>query len=424
MRREPATGAGMEARTEILRRIKEREAELLTLVSELVRRPSENPPGDTRAVLDFVVEYLRARGFAPEVVASQPTMPNVVVSVEGRAPGRHMILNGHLDTFPIGDRSLWELDPFSGLVADGRIHGRGVSDMKAGVGASITTFCLLGEMRDAWRGRATLALVSDEETFGPWGANYLVDHYPKLRGDAALIGEPSSPKTVRFGERGLVWVRLTARGQSAHSAYPHQGWNAIAAMVEILQELKALEGGDWQVPEDFLRTIDGARQVTDELLGAGATDLLSAVIVNSGTIRGGTKVNLIADFCEAEVDVRIPPGVSTAEILREIGQVVRKHRGVSYELLARSEPNYSPPDHELFSIVTRNVAEVRGETPLLNISSPGTDARVFRRVGIPVAVYGPRPYHMGAANEYVTVEDYLDTVRVHSLSAVDFLSVR
>lgn len=414
----------MDARAELLQRIKEQEGEIVTLLSELVKRPSENPPGDTRPVAEFVVDSLRARGFAPEVITPQPGMVNVVAAVDGSGPGRHMILNGHLDTFPVGDRSLWTLDPFSGLVSDGRIHGRGVSDMKAGIAGAIAAFCLLAERREAWHGRLTLALVCDEETFGPWGANYLVDHHPRLRGDAVLIGEPSSPRTVRFGERGLVWVRLTARGQSAHSAYPHQGWNAIAPLVEILQELKALEGADWPVPGDFLRTIDQARPVTDELLGAGTTDLLPAVIVNFGTIRGGTKVNLIADFCEAEVDVRIPPGVSTAEILVRVACAVRKHRGVSYEPLARSEPNYSPPDHELFAIVTRNVTEVRGEAPVLNLSSPGTDARVFRRVGIPVAVYGPRPYNMGAANEYITVEDYLDTVRVHALSALDFLLVQ
>ena len=69
----------------------------------------------------------------------------------------------------------------------------------------------------------------------------------------------------------------------------------------------------------------------------------------------------------------------------------------------------------------RNVAAVRGVEPFFNISSPGTDSRVFRRVGIPVAVFGPTPYFMGAANEYITVRDYLDTVRVHALSALDFL---
>jgi len=412
----------MDGKGEILRQIKDREGEILTLLSELVQHPSENPPGDTKAVAEFVVEYLRGKGFSPEVVAPQPTMVNILASTEGHAPGRHMILNAHMDTFPVGDRSGWERDPFSGAVTEGRIYGRGVSDMKAGVAASITAFCLLAEMKKAWRGRLTLALVCDEETFGPWGANYLVDHNPKLRGDAVIIGEPSSPRTVRFGEKGFVWVRLTARGQSAHSAYPQHGWNAILSIVRILQDLKDLERIEWRVAEDFLRTIDQGRVVTDELLGKGTTDVLSSVTVNLGTIRGGIKVNLVADFCEVEADIRIPPGITTAQILTHIGRIIREHRGANYEVFNRSEPNYTPSDHELFSIVTRNVTEVRGEPPVLNISAPATDSRVFRRVGIPVAVHGPRPYNLAAANEYVTLEDYLNTVRVHALCALDFLS--
>ena len=97
----------------------------------------------------------------------------------------------------------------------------------AGTAASLIAFCLLSELRDAWKGHLTFAAVADEETMGPWGANYLVDHHPKLRADAVLIGEPSTPSTVRFGAKGMVWLALTARGQMGHSAYPHHGWNAM-----------------------------------------------------------------------------------------------------------------------------------------------------------------------------------------------------
>lgn len=256
---------------------------------------------------------------------------------------------------------------------------------------------------------------------GPYGANHLVDHDPKLRGDAVIIGEPSSPKTIRFGERGFAWVRITARGRSSHAAYPHHGWNAIVTMTRILQELLALETRAWPVPEDFVRTIDAARATTDELLGAGATDVLSSVNVNVGTVRGGTKINLTADFCEAEVDVRLPPGVPGALVLQHVGRIVRAHPNAAYEVLRRSEPNYSPPDHDLFTVMTRVVDEVCGAVPGLTIGAPATDSRVFRRAGMPVAVFGPRPYNLGAADEYITIEDYLDTIRVHALTALDFL---
>jgi succinyl-diaminopimelate desuccinylase len=412
----------VDAQAAVLERIDRREAEFLALVSDITRIPSENPPGDTRAVADHLLAWLRERGFAPEVVAGQPELPNLVVTADGAGPGRHVILNGHMDTFPVGERARWTLDPFSGLVADGKIHGRGVSDMKGGLAASVAAFAVLAGLREAWRGRLTLAAVSDEETFGPWGANYLVDHHPKLRGDAVIIGEPTSPMTIRFGERGVLWVRLAVRGHGSHAAYPHHGWNAIAAMVTLLAQLRALETRPWPVPDDFLRTIDAARETTDALLGPGTTDVLSSLTVNLGTIRGGTKVNLTAESCEAEVDIRLPPGVSVASVLRHVGRIVRSQRGASYAVTRRGEPNYSDPKGELFETVGRAVARVRGEPAALNIGSPGTDGRVFRRVGIPVAVYGPRPFNLGAPDEHITVRDYLDTARVHALSALELLS--
>lgn len=410
----------MDARDQILKRIDERQEEWLRLLGDLVRRPSENPPGDTRAAADCLVEYLTRQGHAHEVVEPQPGMVNVVAATD-RGPGRSVILNGHLDTFPVGDRKGWERDPFSGEVVDGKVFGRGVSDMKAGTTASLIAFSLLSELRDAWKGRLAFAAVADEETMGPWGANYLVDHHPKLRADAVIIGEPSTPSTVRFGEKGMVWFTLTARGQMGHSAYPHHGWNAIFEIAEALAELRELETMAWAVPEEFLRRIDEARAATTAMLGSGTTDILSSVTVNAGVITGGTKINLIADQCRAEIDVRIPPGVATADILRVVGRVVRRHRGMRYDLIQRSEPNWTPPSHEFLQTVHKTATAVCGEAPFFNISGPGTDSRVFRRAGMPVAVFGPTPYFLGGANEHVTVRDFLDVIRVHALSALEFL---
>jgi succinyl-diaminopimelate desuccinylase len=410
----------MDARDEILNRIEARQDEWLRLLGDLVRRPSENPPGDTRAAAECVVEYLEDKGHAHEIVEPTPGMVNVVATTD-RGAGRSVILNGHLDTFPVGDRGGWERDPFGGEVVDGKVFGRGVSDMKAGTAASLIAFCLLSELRDEWKGRLTFAAVADEETMGPWGANYLVDHHPKLRADAVLIGEPSTPSTVRFGEKGMVWFTLTARGQMGHSAYPHHGWNAIFEIAEALAELRQMETMAWPVPEEFLRRIDEARAPTTAMLGGGTTDVLSSVTVNAGVITGGTKINLIADQCRVEIDVRIPPGVASADILRIVGRVVRRHRGMRYDLMQRSEPNWTPPSHEFLQTVHRTVTAVCGEAPFFNISGPGTDSRVFRRAGMPVAVFGPTPYFLGGANEHVTVRDYLDVIRVHALSVLEFL---
>src|SRR5438094_3414514 len=103
----------MDVRDEILKRIDEGQDEWLRLLADLVRRPSENPPGDTRAAADCLVEYLKRQGHAPEVVEPRPGMVNVVAATD-RGPGRSVILNGHLDTFPLGDRSVWDGVAFGG----------------------------------------------------------------------------------------------------------------------------------------------------------------------------------------------------------------------------------------------------------------------------------------------------------------------
>src|SRR4029079_18740599 len=132
----------MSARDQLLDLIASRQQDALTLVSELIRRPSENPPGDTRAAAAYVAEWLDKAGHTPEVIEAKETLANVVAVIDN-GPGRSLILNGHLDTFPVVDRAAWERDPFSGDVADGKIHGRGVADMKAGTAASVFAFCLL-----------------------------------------------------------------------------------------------------------------------------------------------------------------------------------------------------------------------------------------------------------------------------------------
>src|SRR4030095_11702780 len=136
----------MDVRDEILSRIEERQDEWLGPLSDPVRRPSENPPGDTRAAAECLIEYLKGKGHPHEVVEPKPGMVNVVAATD-RGSGRSVILNGHLDTFPVGDRSGWERDPFSGAVVDGKVFGRGVADMKAGTAACLIAFWLLSELR-------------------------------------------------------------------------------------------------------------------------------------------------------------------------------------------------------------------------------------------------------------------------------------
>lgn len=409
-------------REELARRLDERHDEFVALCAELIRRPSENPPGDTREVFDFVVGWLRDHGIEPDPVIAEPTMPNLVASFEGGAgPGPHLVLNGHLDVFPAGDRARWTVDPFGGEVRDGKLYGRGANDMKAGVTASLITFATLQAMRDQLRGRLTLTLVSDEETFGPYGARYLIEHDPRALGDALLNGEPSTLQTVRFGEKGPCWVEIVVETEGGHGGYPHVSPNAIRLMASLLADLDALRELEVPMPPEVRTVLEQGRATLDRQLGAGATDTLLAVTVNVGVIEGGDKVNMIANRCRAEVDLRCPVGLTHDAILARLDEVVRRYPGASWRTLNSSPANVCDPEARIFALVKDTAEAVTGTRPLPTISLGGTDARLWRLRDIPAAVYGPTPYNMGAPDEYVLVDELIAVVKTHVLTAWEYL---
>ncbi len=401
----------------------ERDADkILGLVQRMVQIPSENPPGDTTELTAFMTTWMEERGLNPEIVAPQAHLPNIVSTFEGGEPGKHLVLNGHLDVFPAGDPGPWTDDPWSGVVRDGKLFGRGVIDMKTGTAASFLTYHYMHGLRQHLSGKLTLTAVSDEETGGTWGTGYLMDHRPDVLGDCLLNGEPSTPYTIRMGEKGTIWGDLTVKTPGGHGAYTHVSKNAVQITAEIIRRLELLQDTAVDLPEDILRRVEDAREGLDLALGAGATDVVKGVTLNIGTIRGGVKSNVIASECYTSVDMRTPPGLAAADVLAMIEAIVADYPEASYELFKVGEPSICTPDHEMVRILQRNGEAVRGIRPKPAISIGGTDARYWRWRGIPAYVYGPIPYNMGAPDEYVTLDDLYGTVRVHVLSAFDYLT--
>ncbi len=395
---------------------------ILKFVQRMVQIPSENPPGDTTDLAAFLTDWLDERRLDHEIVAPQPTMPNIVATFDGSQPGRHLVLNGHLDVFPAGDPAQWSADPFSGAVSDGKLYGRGVIDMKAGTAASFLTYAYLHGLKDNLPGKLTLTAVSDEETGGTWGTGYLLDNVPNLIGDCVLNGEPSTPYTIRFGEKGPIWLDLLVRTPGGHGAYTHLSRSAIQETAEIIRKIELLADQSVTLPPDILERVEDARAELDAALGAGATDVVKQVTVNIGTIQGGVKTNVIAAECRTGVDLRTPVGLSAQELLEQFERILADHPAASYDLFKLSEPSVCTPDHEMVRILQRNGEAVRGIRPKPAISIGGTDCRYWRWRGVPAYVYGPIPYNMGTADEYVTLDDLYGTVRVHVLSAFDYLT--
>lgn len=404
-------------------KLRNKRDDVISLCSELVRRPSENPPGDTTRVAEFITSYLDQHGIRYDIIAPQATMPNIVATIHGSNPGRHLVLNGHLDIFPAGDRSLWSDHPYSGNIWDDKLFGRGVADMKAGDASLIMTLLLLDDLRSNWNGTLTLTLVSDEETFGPWGAAYLLDNYPRLHGDCVLNAEPSSPGIVRFGERGLLWLEIETQTKGGHGGYSHLSANAIQLTAKVIAELdEEMSRIEVNIPSEVLAQIEAGRAQYDSQLGENSTDVLYRVTLNIGRIEGGTKVNMIADSCRTEIDIRFPIGFSTDEALKRVETVLKRYGRASSRVINRGEPNFTDPNFEFIKIVSKNVEAVRGTKPILGIGLAGNDCRLWRQRGVPCVTYGPKPYNMGAADEYVTVDDLISVAWVHALSAFGYLS--
>lgn len=418
----PILPARERARAELARPLTAAEqTRLLGLCAALVGVPSENPPGDTRAVAARVVELLAPLAADVRLVEGRAPMANVVAVTRGARPGRRLVLNGHLDTFVVGDPARWTVDPLGGVVRDGRVWGRGVSDMKGGIAASLLAFERLHALREAWAGELVLALAADEETMGRWGTAHLLDTVPEAQGDAMICGDAGSPLVIRLGEKGFVWMRLTATGRAAHGAHVHLGDNAIERLLEAIGRLGALRDLPVPTPPAVAAAVAEASEASEALSGRGETRVLTSVTVNVGTIAGGSKVNLMPDRATAEVDVRLPVGVGVETALAEVRRRLADLPGVGLEVLQQFEPTWTDPGHELLRLLRDSAREVSGRRPVVTMRVGASDARLYRAAGIPAAVYGPTPHNMGAPDEHVTVDDLVLVHQVHALTALDFL---
>jgi len=396
---------------------------IIEFIREFVRRRSPNPPGNTLQAARHVTDFLEAQGLAYEVVSPHPEMPNVLASTRFAAGGKHLVLSGHIDVFPVESETGWTHGPWSGDLADGKIYGRGVADMKVGTTASIMTYCYLAASPDRLSGRLTLAAVSDEETFGPWGARHLFEQrLEDIRGDACLIGEPSSAHTVRFGEKGTLWMRFAVRTKGAHGAYVHMSENALLVATEVIGDLRRLEEVEASEADNLSASLNASAAAIDKAYGPGAFRNLRRITVNVGRLSAGSKVNMVPSECVFEVDFRIPNGLTDAVVERHIEATRWRFPQLQAERIIYNPPSWSPPDGELLQYVRANAAAIAGVDPAPVIALTATDARLWRYHDAPAYIYGPAPKGMAGLDEHVEVEEALNVVKCHLLSAWDYLS--
>lgn len=410
------------ARAALAGRVRADRERLIDLTQQLVRVASENPPGDTQAVAELAARLLAAPGIEVELVPSQAPIANVFARVRGRAAGRRLVYNGHLDTYPVGDTSKWSVDPLGAIVTSGRLYGRGAVDMKGGIACSILAALLLAEMRDGWSGEVVVTLAGDEESMGPLGTQFLLEKFPDAHGDAMITGDAGSPDVLRFGEKGLIWIDVEAEGKAAHGAHVHLGVNAIERLMSALVEVFKLRDLPVPLPADVARAIEDAASVSEAISGKGESETLRRVTVNCGVFQGGTLRNIMPAAASATLDIRLPAGMTIAEIEQRLAVIFTERKGVRHRVSRRFEPLWSDPQHEIVRYLQRAGHEVRGRTPVVNYRVGGSDARLYRQRNVPSYVCGLTPYNMGAPDEYVDLNELHAVAYMHALAGFDYLT--
>ena len=370
--------------------------EIVRLTQELVRIRSVNPPGDELPAAVFLAERLRSFGLEADSVDIGNNRGNVVATIRGSdesAPA--FMFNGHLDVVPAGEESAWERDPFCGEVVDGKVFGRGTSDMKGGVAAMSVAVALLLASGRRFKGDIMLTAVSGEES-DSIGARHYVDHNSVEKVGAVIIPESTGLDLV-VSEKGTIWLEFTTHGRTAHSTQPHIGINALEHMISLL----TLGKEAW------------------ESVPYAKDPYLSPPTINIATIASGVKTNSIPDRCVATVDLRPVPSQNRQEILSKMQVVMDR--------LAKEIPNFKA---EMKVVNERMPVATSVDAPFIKAASAlgpkvigrelgffgvnfFTDAAVFAtKKQIPTLIMGPGEYdlrnniYLGhQPNEFVKIDN-------------------
>jgi succinyl-diaminopimelate desuccinylase len=414
-----------ELKAKVLRAIDARMPEFERLLGDVVRIPTDNPPGDTTACVTFLADYLKANGLPADVYEPQPTLQSLVSYKTGAESGRNLVLNGHLDQFPAGDSKDWSFDPYSGECRDGRILGRGVGDMKAGSVASLICLLLIHELEIPIKGQLTLTLVGDEEAGSKWGVQWLLENVPSTRGDACLNSEPTCIDQVLIGHRGMYWLEVKTRHAGGWAGLPAAD-DAISKAMIVAEAVKKLHGWKATPPPEMAAAIERAKAKLEEQPSTRGTSwIVDSTTVNVGTIQGGVQPNTIAAHCSMRIDVRPPIGITTAQVEARVEEVVRETglnmEEISLEWILAFEASYSSPEDEIVRLTVANAHAITGLEIEANASAGSTDTRLWWRRGIPAVVYGTNAPNVAAPDEWVSATEFRDVIKVHAATVVDYL---
>jgi succinyl-diaminopimelate desuccinylase len=432
----------------VLNRVEQLERDGVQYLQDMIRARSENPPGEYEAVVGAVKPIMENLGIQTEVVSCAPwnefetlldmeemapewrkwleenDVPpelssdktlseklNIVGRIRGSGPGPTLMMNAHMDTVPAGEG--WSVDPFEGIVRDGKLYGRGACDNKGGIAAALVAARALRESGVDFRGEILLVFTAEEEVGSHSGAAFLVKK-GVVQADACLCADgPADSMVTSFN--GFIPFIVTVRGRSVHGTHPSHGVNAIQKMMRVQAIFADVE--------KRLGT-QKSRYPTPPDTGEEYTSVVPT------TINGGTRFYIVPDRCSSWIDVHVIPDQDPAEVRGMIEQEIRKEQesdldlqiDIKVPLMAR--PAMVDPESAIVRTTQAAARHVLGnELPMYRMVGL-TDARFFLAAGIPTVTHGPHRidacYH--AADEWVRIDDLTNLSKVYALTALNFLN--
>jgi succinyl-diaminopimelate desuccinylase len=338
----------------------------LELTRELIRFDTINPPGREQPAADHLRALLTGSGFACEYIDLASGRPNLVARIgssSGKAP---LAFTGHTDTVPLGLQP-WSVEPHAAEVKDGRVCGRGASDMKGGVAAFVAAAIDLAP-RLAGTPGIILYITAGEET-GSEGAFVLARRGMTGQAGALVVAEPTENYPM-CGHKGALWLKAMTRGITAHGSMPDKGVNAVYKAARAVSKL-----------EEF-----GFNVAPHAVMGSPT--------LNVGWMHGGLNVNSVPDKAEIGIDIRSIPGQRHARIAEEIAAALGSD--VDVATLVDVESVWTDPADPWMRQVFATYKAVQGTAPTVKTAPYFTDASALTPAlgGVPTIILGPGPAAM------------------------------
>ena len=368
----------------------------IALLQQLVQIPSPNPPGDTRAIADFIGGQMRAVGCRIEMPApaAKPEALNVITTLGQGDPV--IMLHAHIDTVPIAqtEADKWSVDPYAAVIQDGALYGKGSIDDKAPLASMMLTM-MAAARQPRLKGTLVLVAAAEEEVGGQLGTKWLADegHLPEC--DFIVVGEQTDNKAAT-AHKGVMRATVRTSGKSVHATNPNRGINAIVAMSKVISALDAYH-------HELAKRIH---------------PVVGFPTCNIGLIEGGSTTNAVPDSCLVELDRRMIPGenpeVVKAELRAVIAAVDIAPATISIDDFVFSSWFDSSLGSALSQTFLACIRQKLNQDPGPIGYLPGSDAKHLMDLARgDMIIFGPGSYEVAhAADEHVKLADYQATTDI------------